>query len=130
MKGEIPLHTLYAAKGGASGGASGGADVGERGGPSDGVARRVSSGTGSAKNRRRRSRTRLWCAGSSRSRRRTRAILPATTTIEPLCADALVDAERRIEARIAEWVPPGESARARLLAVERGDQRLAEQIGK
>ena len=33
--------------------------------------------------------------------------LPATTTIERLCADALVDAERRIEARIAERVPPG-----------------------
>ena len=39
--------------------------------------------------------------------RRTRTILPATTTIERLCADALVDAERRIETRIAEQVPPG-----------------------
>ncbi len=39
--------------------------------------------------------------------RRTRTILPATTTIERVCADALVDAERRIEARIAEPVPPG-----------------------
>lgn len=39
--------------------------------------------------------------------RGTRTILPATTTIERLCADALVDAERRIEARIAERVPPG-----------------------
>ena len=39
--------------------------------------------------------------------RHTRTILPATTTIERLCADALVDAERRIEARIAERVPPG-----------------------
>ena len=39
--------------------------------------------------------------------RQTRTILPATTTIERLCADALVDAERRIEARIAERVPPG-----------------------
>ena len=38
---------------------------------------------------------------------RTRTILPATTTIERLCADALVDAERQIEARIAERVPPG-----------------------
>ena len=37
--------------------------------------------------------------------RQTRTILPATTTIERLCADALVDAERRIEARIAERVP-------------------------
>ena len=39
--------------------------------------------------------------------RGTRTILRATTTIERLCADALVDAERRIEARIAERVPPG-----------------------
>ena len=39
--------------------------------------------------------------------RHTRTILPATTTIERICADALVDAERRIEARIAERVPPG-----------------------
>ena len=38
--------------------------------------------------------------------RQTQTILPATTTIERLCADALVDAERRIEARIAERVPP------------------------
>ena len=39
--------------------------------------------------------------------RQTQTILPATTTIERLCADALVDAERRIEARIAERVPSG-----------------------
>ena len=39
--------------------------------------------------------------------RRTRTILPTMTTIERLCADALVDAERRIEVRIAERVPPG-----------------------
>ena len=39
--------------------------------------------------------------------RQTRTTLPTTTTIERLCADALVDAERRIEARIAERVPPG-----------------------
>ena len=39
--------------------------------------------------------------------RRTRTILPTTTTIERLCADALVDAEGQIEARIAERVPPG-----------------------
>ena len=39
--------------------------------------------------------------------RDTRTILPATTTIERLCADALVDAERRIEARITERIPPG-----------------------
>ena len=39
--------------------------------------------------------------------RRTRTILPTTTTIERLCADALVEAERQIEAHIAERVPPG-----------------------
>ena len=39
--------------------------------------------------------------------RHTRTILPATTTTERICADALVDAERRTEARIAERVPPG-----------------------
>ena len=39
--------------------------------------------------------------------RQTQTILPATTTIERLCADALVDAERRIEARIAERIPSG-----------------------
>ena len=72
------------------------------------AARRVSSGTGSAKKRHGRSRTRTWCAGSSRPvGRHTRTILPATTTTERICADALVDAERRVEARIAERVPPG-----------------------
>ena len=39
--------------------------------------------------------------------RRTRTILPTTTTIERLCADAMVNAERQIEVRIAERVPPG-----------------------
>ena len=39
--------------------------------------------------------------------RHTRTILPATTTTERICADALVDAERRVEALIAERVPPG-----------------------
>ena len=34
--------------------------------------------------------------------RRTRTVLPATSTIERLCATALVDAERQIEARIAD----------------------------
>ncbi len=33
--------------------------------------------------------------------RRTCTVLPATSTIERLCATALVDAERRIETRIA-----------------------------
>ena len=38
--------------------------------------------------------------------RRLRTILPAPSTIERLCADALVDAERRIEGRIAGRVTP------------------------
>lgn len=38
--------------------------------------------------------------------RRARTILPASSTIERLCADALVDAERRIENRIAGRVTP------------------------
>jgi len=38
--------------------------------------------------------------------RRTRTILPAPSTIERLCADALVDAERRIEDRIAGRITP------------------------
>ena len=64
------------------------------------------------------------CAGSSpwarttyRSRGRSASretvsgtILPATTTVERLCADALVDAERRTEARVAERVPPSRQA--------------------
>ncbi len=56
---------------------------------------RVSSGTGSAKKRHGRSRTRTWSAGSSRTCPRTRTI-PAgpRRRIERLCADALVDAER------------------------------------
>ncbi|MBY0519120.1 MAG: Tn3 family transposase [Sphingomonas sp.] len=39
--------------------------------------------------------------------RRTHTILPASSTIERLCADALVDAERRIEDRIARRIGPG-----------------------
>jgi hypothetical protein len=38
--------------------------------------------------------------------RRTHTILPASSTIERLCADALVDAERRIEDRIARRIGP------------------------
>ena len=76
--------------------------------------RRVSSATGSAKKRNGGvGRTRTWCRFNigcrdreRRACRRTRTILPTTTTIERLCADALVDAERQIEARIAERVPP------------------------
>ena len=44
--------------------------------------------------------------------RRSQTILPAISTIERLCADALVDAERRIEARIAGRL--NSSMRARL----------------
>ncbi|ESZ15368.1 hypothetical protein X737_22810 [Mesorhizobium sp. L48C026A00] len=44
--------------------------------------------------------------------RETLTILPAVSTIERLCADALVDAERRIETRIAEKLDAG--ARERL----------------
>ena len=69
------------------------------------AARRASSATGSAKKRHQSNEdlVRRFVEAC----RRTRTILPATTTIERLCADALVDAERRIEARIAERVPPG-----------------------
>ena len=38
--------------------------------------------------------------------RHNKIILPAVTTIERLCADALVDAERRIEVRIADRLVP------------------------
>ena len=55
--------------------------------------------------------------------RRTRTILPATTTIERLCADALVDAERRIEARIAERDPA--AARRLLFVANRRRARAA-----
>jgi TnpA family transposase len=45
--------------------------------------------------------------------RRSRTILPAISTIERLCADALVDAERKIETRIADRLGP--DVRQRLL---------------
>ena len=54
----------------------------------------------------------------------TRTILPATTTIERLCADALVDAERRIDARIAERVPPGFRRDLEHLLEETADARV------
>src|SRR3546814_8261295 len=38
--------------------------------------------------------------------RRTRTILPGSSTIERLCADALVEAERRIEDLIAHRITP------------------------
>ena len=55
--------------------------------------------------------------------RRTRTILPATTTIERLCADALVDAERRIEARIARAGAAWTAARPRASARRDGRRR-------
>ena len=58
-----------------------------------------------------------WARTTYRSRGRSASretvsgtILPATTTVERLCADALVDAERRTEARVAERVPPSRQA--------------------
>ncbi len=56
--------------------------------------------------------------------RRTRTVLPATSTIERLCAAALVDAERRIETRIASRLPM--SIREQLLALleETADDRV------
>ena len=56
--------------------------------------------------------------------RRTRTILPATTTVERLCADALVDAERRIETRIAERVAPELRHRLQSLLEETVDERV------
>ena len=81
----------------------------------------MSSSSGSEKKRNRRSRTRTWIRRFVEACRRTRTILPATTTIERLCADALVDAERRIEARIAERVPPGLRRDLELLLEETAD---------
>jgi len=56
--------------------------------------------------------------------RRTRTVLPATSTIERLCATALVDAERRIETRIASRLSP--PIREQLLALleETADGRV------
>ena len=47
--------------------------------------------------------------------RRTRTVLPATSTLERLCATALVDAERQIETMIASRLPP--TIREQLLAL-------------
>ncbi len=56
--------------------------------------------------------------------RRTRTVLPATSTIERLCATALVDAERQIETRIAGRLPI--PIREQLLALleETADDRV------
>ena len=60
-----------------------------------GAPRHVSSATGSAKKRNGRSRTKDLVRRFVEACRRTRTILPARTTIERLCADALlVDGER------------------------------------
>ena len=56
--------------------------------------------------------------------RRSQTILPAISTIERLCADALVDAERRIEARIAGRLHPSMRARLDALLTEMIDARL------
>ena len=56
--------------------------------------------------------------------RRSQTILPAISTIERLCADALVDAERRVEARIAERLNPSTRARLDALLTEMVDDRL------
>ena len=67
----------------------------------------MSSGTGSAKKRHGAQSNEDLVRRFVEACRHTRTILPATTTTERICADALVDAERRTEARIAERVPPG-----------------------
>src|SRR5690606_16349337 len=56
--------------------------------------------------------------------RRIRTVLPATSTIERLCATALVDAERQIETRIAGRLPM--PIREQLLALleETADDRV------
>ena len=56
--------------------------------------------------------------------RRSQTILPALSTIERLCADALVDAERRIEARIADRLSPSMRVRLDALLTEMVDDRL------
>lgn len=53
--------------------------------------------------------------------RRMSTILPAITTIERLCADALVAAERRIDARIADRLD--DVARQALSALETLNER-------
>ena len=56
--------------------------------------------------------------------RRSQTILPAVSTIERLCADALVGAERRIEARIAERLTASIRVRLDALLTEMVDDRL------
>ena len=56
--------------------------------------------------------------------RRSQTILPAVSTIERLCADALVGAEHRIEARIAERLTASIRVRLDALLTEMVDDRL------
>ncbi|MBN9142546.1 MULTISPECIES: Tn3 family transposase [unclassified Novosphingobium] len=56
--------------------------------------------------------------------RRTRTILPAPSTIERLCADALVDAERRIEERIAGRITPALGEQLAALLEDTVDGRI------
>ena len=56
--------------------------------------------------------------------RRTNTILPAITTIERLCADALVAAERRIEIRIADRLDGADRQTLAALLDEMVDDRL------
>lgn len=56
--------------------------------------------------------------------RRTKTILPAISTIERLCADGLVAAERRIEARIANRLDENMRGRLEKLLTEMVDARL------
>ena len=56
--------------------------------------------------------------------RRSQTILPAISTIERLCADALVEAERRIEAQIAGHLNPSMRMRLDALLTEMVDDRV------
>ena len=55
---------------------------------------------------------------------RSQTIVPVISTIERLCADALVDAERRIEARLAEHLTASIRVRLDALLTEMVDDRL------
>jgi TnpA family transposase len=57
--------------------------------------------------------------------RRTLVILPAITTIERLCADALVAAERRIELRIADRLDGAARDRLETLLTEMVDEQVS-----
>lgn len=57
--------------------------------------------------------------------RRTQTILPGVSRIERLCADALVAAERRIEARIADRLDEGIRARLDAILTETVDGKVS-----